>query len=393
MSRRDPRPLLAKLAKERDEARAELVQVKYEAKNLREILEAYQEHVSAARRPTEGTAGSSPTQKTQIDEISQQLSVSSSRNAVLQAEIDAKNAENASLRDIMNAMRDDLRNANDQKANLEKEHDERLALIAEQLESLKKNARRARVDRRAAERRMAEAQHETEALKEQIALQDAQLARQAQGDLEHKKSVEIATDSELKRVREELKRKALEREQLERLLERGEIELMAGEDRAAQRAEIHMLEAELRAIKQAEAEERVGVAVENANIRARQAEQQTAQQTAARVRAEKERDIALQQLFIIQERFGIANQSGPEQGKHMLKNYGTAGSSASGLHESALERQFKLIGGGEGNREELRAALLHGEDSPLVLAPGDLQGLGGGLQKEGNTESCCCVVS
>ena len=81
MSRRDPRPLLAKLAKERDDARAELEQAKYETANLREILEAYQEHVSAARRPQGEDSADGPGPAKEAAELREQLSVASSRNA------------------------------------------------------------------------------------------------------------------------------------------------------------------------------------------------------------------------------------------------------------------------------------------------------------------------
>ena len=414
MARRDPRPLLAQLAKERDEARAELEQARYETTNLREILQAYQEHVSAARRPSEAAAGEEPGARREddaqaSDALREQLSVASSRNAVLSAELEAKTTEAASLRDIMGAMREDLRKAAEKQQAVETEHDERLGLIAEQLESLKKNARRARVERRAAERRMTESQQETELLKEQLAAQDAELARQEKG-------ASAAQDAALERDRQELADAKAQLVQsgtrlawTERLLQRGEVERMGAEDRAAQRAEIYMLEAELRAIRKAEADERAEQAVQGANTRARQAEQAAAQENAARVRAETERDTALRQLAIIQERFGVADRKGLTYGYHgqqrqhspqrrqqrpQRSNYGTAsGDDMPSSEASDLEQRFKMIGASD---EDLRAALLLDGDSPLLLpVAGDLQGMGpyGQKKKGAGSDGCCCVVS
>ena len=80
---------------ERDDLKLALEQAKYEASNLRDILEAYQEHIQSSR--TEETNSSETVQ------LQEQLSVTSSRNAVLTSEIDAQKTENKSLREYINS--------------------------------------------------------------------------------------------------------------------------------------------------------------------------------------------------------------------------------------------------------------------------------------------------
>ena len=169
-----------------------------------------------------------------------------------------------------------------------------------------------------------------------------------------------------------------------------ELDAMAREDKAAQQAEIYQLEAELRAVRKAEAEERAQAELRDAEVRVRQSDQKAAQEAAARQRAEEQRDAALQQLAIIQQRFGgnvdMGGWPSPSVGGRYA-NYGTGGGGArsrSGSRGSAYERAYG----------DLRHSLLSSDGMPPMS--GDVGSLTGGVLGKNDdhaNEGCGCVVS
>jgi hypothetical protein len=375
---------------ERDDLKLALEQAKYEASNLRDILEAYQEHIQSSR--TEETNSSETVQ------LQEQLSVTSSRNAVLTSEIDAQKTENKSLREIMDAMREDLVLAQTREETINQEHDERLGLLAEQLESLKKNSKRARVDKRKAERKMEEFMQEVANLNEQVASQDAQLMAVTSEQSDQQAEILFKAKEQITKVKQELRAAESRERNVERLLENLEIQGMQREDLATQHAELYQLEAELNSVRQAEADEKTQQMARDADQRARDAEQRLAEESAGKVKAEHDRDAALQQLSIIQERFGIVDRSGKTYG------YGTSSGasdvndvvldggmrkrsdSMSSSSSSNLERRFKMIQEGNG---DIRQSLL---SYPGPLRPGDVHSLTGS-EPDKASEGCCCVIS
>lgn len=173
-----------------------------------------------------------------------------------------------------------------------------------------------------------------------------------------------------------------------------------------QHAELYQLEAELRSIRQAEEEEKSMKMAQEANSRARNAEQRLAQEMAGKIKAEKDRDSALQQLSIIHERFGIVDRSGMTHGygstntnaggvydSNGLRNRGIRSDSMTSSASSHLERQFKLIQEGG----DVRQALL---SHPGPLKPGDIRSLQGSMQgsvdgeevADSDSGGCCCVL-
>ena len=308
------------------EMHKQLEQLRYENSNLREILEAYQEHLQAAR-PVESNSGG---HTEQIEQLQEQLSVTSSRNAVLSSEIEAQKVENKSLRDIMDAMREDLKNGDKIRSSMESEHDERLGLLSEQLSTLKKNAKRARIERRSAERQLTNIEAENSSLKERIAAQDAQMQM-----LSAEKTVERDAVLAVSEKRIEVLTRRLEgierlRREDDSRLAASEYAQMSQEDIASQQAEIYRLESELSSIRQSEADERAANAVNEAQQRVRHLEQRLAQETALRQKIESERDSLANQIAILQQRFGMLPHG------IVPPSPSSPGSKLAGLDESVL---------------------------------------------------------
>ena len=191
-------------------------------------------------------------------------------------------------------------------------------------------------------------------------------------------------------VKQELRASESRERQIEYLLGRFETQSMEREDLATQHAELYELEHELRSIRQAEAEEKSQHLAREADQRARDAEQRLASETAGKVKAETDRDAALQQLSIIQQRFGIVDRSG------MTLGYGTTGgateskrqrsNSTSSSVSSNLEKRFKLIQEGGDVRQSLLAY-------PGPLRPDDVNSLTSDGDDKVGSEGCCCVVT
>lgn len=233
------RQQLQQLAQERDALKESLQQAQYESQNLREILEAYQEHVQSARpadEPATTTTTSSTHSSTtqEVERLQEQLSVTSSRNAVFSSEIDAQKAENTSLREIMEAMREDLVQAHAQEQNLETEHEERLGLLAEQLEKLKKNAKGARGDKRKAERKMDDFIEENATLKEQLASQESQLLAVTSEQSDFQAETLLKAKEQANAIKQQLRQAESRERNIEYLLEGFERQGMRKEDLATQ---------------------------------------------------------------------------------------------------------------------------------------------------------------
>ena len=392
-----------RLTQERDQLKAALEQEQYSSENLREILAAYQEHIQSAR-PVDDEEGSgkkaSKTVNKEVERLNEQLSVASSRNSVLSSEIEHMTVESQSLRDIMDAMREDLVKAQEREESLESEHDERLGLLAEQLETLKKNAKRARSEKRKAERSMDESSLEIGHLKEQLASQESQLIAVTSEQSDQQAEALIKTKEQMNEVKTRLCASEAKEREIELLLQRFEVQSMEREDLATQHAELYQLEAELNSIRQADVDERTQQQAREADSRARDAEQRLAEETAGKIRAEKDRDAALQQLSIIQERFGVADRSGQTFG-YGNRGYGTMSSKTeregdqrdrSNSEESTastLEQRFKMIQNGGG---DIRQSLLA---HPGPLSPSQEGSLHDGLGRNDDkvgSEGCCCVV-
>jgi hypothetical protein len=383
------RQQLQQMAEERDALKEALKQAQYESQNLREILEAYQEHVQSAR-PADVEPASSKHSKKEVDVLKEQLSITSSRNAVLASEIEGQKIENASLRDIMDAMREDLVQVHTARKSLEAEHEERLGLLAEQLEKLKKNAKGARNDKRKAERKMYDLMEEIGHLKEQLALQDSNFLAVTSEQSNLQAEMLLKAKEQTKAIKQQLRDAETRERNVEFLLELFERGEMEKEDLASQHAELYQLEAELRAIRHAEEGEKQIKMAHDANSRARDAEQRLAQESAGRIKAEKERDTALQQLSIIHERFGIVDQSA-SLNTHLLLS-GSSGMrqrstsmSSNGTTSSNLERRFKLIQEGGDVHESLLSY-------PATHQPSDYGSLHGKNDVDHESNGCCCVV-
>jgi len=400
-----------RLTQERDQLKAALEQEQYSSENLREILAAYQEHIQSARPVDDDDEGSgkqaSKTVNKEVERLNEQLSVASSRNSVLSSEIEHMSVESQSLRDIMDAMREDLVKAQEREESLESEHDERLGLLAEQLESLKKNGKRARSEKRKAERSMDESSLEIGHLKEQLASQESQLIAVTSEQSDQQAEALIKTKEQMNKVKTRLCASEAKEREIELLLQRFEMQSMEREDLATQHAELYQLEAELNSIRQADVDERTQQQAREADSRARDAEQRLAEETAGKIRAEKDRDAALQQLSIIQERFGVADRSGQTFG-YGNGGYGTMSSKSGDTEQrgeqrgeqrdrsnseestaSTLEQRFKMIQNGGG---DIRQSLLA---YPGPLSPSQEGSLHDGLGRNDDkvgSEGCCCIV-
>ena len=272
----------------------------------------------------------------------------------------------------------------------------RLGLLAEQLESLKKNSKQAQVDKQKAKRKMDEFMQEVANLNEQ-ASEDAQFMAVTSEQFEQAEIL-FKAKKQITYFKQELRAAESRERNVERLLENLEIQGMQREDLATQHAELYQLEAELNSIRQAEADEKTQQMARDADQRARDAEQRLAEESAGKVKAEHDRDAALQQLSIIQERFGIVDRSGKTYG------YGTSSGasdvndvvldggmrkrsdSMSSSSSSNLERRFKMIQEGNG---DIRQSLL---SYPGPLRPGDVHSVTGS-EPDKASEGCCCVIS
>jgi hypothetical protein len=400
------------IVQENNGLKESLQQAQYESQNLREILEAYQEHVQSAR-PADVEPASSKTSKKEVESLKEQLSITSSRNAVFASEINAQKIENKSLRDIMDAMREDLVLAHEKEQHVESEHEERLSLLAEQLEKLKKNAKGARSDKRKAERKMDDVILENATLNEQIASQEVQLLAVTSEQSDFQAETLLKAKEQANSIKQQLRDAEARERNIVYLLELFERQGMEKEDLLTQHAELYQLEAELRSIRQAEEEEKSVKGMNEANLRARDAEQRLAEEMAGKIKAEKDRDSALQQLSIIHERFGIVDRSGMTFGYGSnnidtnedansggfenggLRNRGRSDSitSSTCTSSSNLERRFKLIQEGG----DITHSLL---SHPGPLRPSEYgsltssrQGSDGDFPVDGEGEGgCCCVL-
>jgi hypothetical protein len=210
----------------------------------------------------------------------------------------------------------------------------------------------------------------------------------------------IKTKEQMNQVKKRLRASEARERQIEHLLQRCEIQSMEREDLATQQAELYQLEAELKSIGQADFDERTQQQTREADSRARYAEQRLAEEIAGKIRAEKDRDAALQQLSIIQERFGVVDRSGQTFG-YGNGGYGTMSNSSKGGEQrgrsnseestaSTLERRFRMIQEGGG---DIRQSLLA---YPGPLSPsqeGSLHdGMGRNEDDKVQSEGCCCIV-
>ena len=257
----------------------------------------------------------------------------------------------------------------------------RLGLLAEQLESLKKNSKQAQVDKQKAKRKMDEFMQEVANLNEQ-ASEDAQFMAVTSEQFEQAEIL-FKAKKQITYFKQELRAAESRERNVERLLENLEIQGMKREDLATQNAELYQLEAVLNSKRQAEADEKTQHMARDAYQRARDAEQRLAEQSVGKIKAEHDLDAALQQLSILQKRFGIIERSGKIYGYGTLSR--KRSDSISSSSSSNLERRTKMIQEGNG---DIRQSLL---SYPGPLRPGDVHSVTGS-EPDKASEGCCCVI-